>query len=221
MAEFSDWLKAKGISWPENLWAGTSVTAQRFKFRVNDLRKVGDENTIRFLSVEPQWDEISLAKNLHGIHWVIQGGESGSDPHNFELNWARKLRDECRAAGVPYFLKQMGEKASDGGVMVNFKDRHGGEWDEWPTDLKVREMPKPNPAQIAYLNSLKPVTHIPTTPSSVLVAKAPAVTAGSPVVMARPAGMKPQEWAWHKDNPNGVRRAKDKAAEVLEGGSYP
>jgi protein gp37 len=146
-----------GCGWPTNVWPGTSITAQesvgRLR-RVDHLRRVGDERTVRFLSVEPQLEHVSLAGNLTGIGWVIQGGESenkrttpgtpeydeyGARP--FDLSWARSLREECRDAGVPYFLKQLGTRAHDGGEQLKLRDRHGGDWDEWPADLRVRDVP--------------------------------------------------------------------------------
>ncbi|MFL6335150.1 MAG: DUF5131 family protein, partial [Pyrinomonadaceae bacterium] len=36
------------------------------------------------------------------------GGESGPHSRPFDLAWARSLRDQCREARVPYFLKQLG-----------------------------------------------------------------------------------------------------------------
>ena len=77
MAKFSSWLKGLGITWPENLWAGTSVTTQVTTSRIDSLLKVGDERTIRFLSVEPQIEPIDLRVWLPKLDWVIQGGESG------------------------------------------------------------------------------------------------------------------------------------------------
>lgn len=50
MAQFSDRLKAKSLSWPNNLWAGTSITSQGTTSRIKYVLRVGDENTIRFLS---------------------------------------------------------------------------------------------------------------------------------------------------------------------------
>jgi protein gp37 len=46
-----------------------------------------------------------------GIHWVIAGGESGPKARPMHPGWARSLRDQCAAAGVPYFYKQWGEWA--------------------------------------------------------------------------------------------------------------
>ena len=50
MAKFSKWLDQ---DWPENLWAGTSITTQRTTSRIKHLLRVGNDETIRFLSVEP------------------------------------------------------------------------------------------------------------------------------------------------------------------------
>src|SRR5207245_2383388 len=41
-----------------------------------------------------------------GIDWVIVGGESGSGARPMHPDWARSLRDQCVAAGVPYLFKQ-------------------------------------------------------------------------------------------------------------------
>jgi protein gp37 len=45
----------------------------------------------------------------HGIDWVICGGESGAGARPLHPQWARDLRDQCVAAGVPFFFKQWGE----------------------------------------------------------------------------------------------------------------
>lgn len=43
-----------------------------------------------------------------GIDWVIVGGESGVQARCMRPQWARSLRDQCRAAGVSFFFKQWG-----------------------------------------------------------------------------------------------------------------
>ncbi|MFE8599855.1 DUF5131 family protein [Archangium violaceum] len=141
MAEFSQWLAGLGQPWPENLWAGTSITTAATCGRVTDLLKVGANSTVRFLSVEPQVEPISLANWLPGLDWVIQGGESGLEARSFDLDWARSLMSECERAGVPYFLKQLGACPVDGGRRRKLRDRHGGEWGEWPAELRLREVP--------------------------------------------------------------------------------
>jgi protein gp37 len=44
-----------------------------------------------------------------GLDWVICGGESGPHARPMHPDWARSLRDQCAAAGVPFFFKQWGE----------------------------------------------------------------------------------------------------------------
>ncbi len=43
------------------------------------------------------------------LNWVIVGGESGPKSRIMHIEWARSLRDQCAAAGVPYLFKQWGE----------------------------------------------------------------------------------------------------------------
>lgn len=102
---------------------------------------MGDEQTERFLSIEPQWEDFPLARHLGQIHWVIQGGEWGAAAKPFDLAWARRLRDESRTGGVAHFLKQLGEKPCDGKRELELGDMHGGNWAEWPEDLRVRGIP--------------------------------------------------------------------------------
>lgn len=49
------------------------------------------------------------------IDWVIVGGESGPGARPMHQNWARSLRDQCHAAGVPFFFKQWGYAIADDG----------------------------------------------------------------------------------------------------------
>jgi protein gp37 len=119
MAQFSIMLKAKGVSWPENLWAGTSITTQATTSRIKHLLRVGDESTIRFLSVEPQREVIALGEWLPRLGWIIQGGESGRGANPFQLEWAHDLIGQCREAGVACFLKQLGSTVLSDGRKLN------------------------------------------------------------------------------------------------------
>lgn len=141
MAKFSVWLSCQGIDWPANLWVGTSVTSTGTRARIDDLLRVGNAQTIRFVSVEPQWTAIDLRPWLPQLDWVIQGGQSGRGDHPFSVEWAKDMRRQCRDCGVPFFLKQLGSHLSNEGERTVLIDRHGGDWSEWPTRLRVREMP--------------------------------------------------------------------------------
>lgn len=95
------------INPPKNVIFGTSVVNPKTcENLIPQLLKV---NGHRFLSVEPQLEELSLIKWLKSgdIHWVIQGGESGHRKRPFDTNWGRQLRDECITCNVPYFFKQI------------------------------------------------------------------------------------------------------------------
>jgi protein gp37 len=62
---------------------------------------------VRFLSLEPLLGHIP-AVVLRDMDWVIVGGESGRRARPMDLRWARDVRDDCAAMGIPYFLKQLG-----------------------------------------------------------------------------------------------------------------
>ena len=142
MAEFSAWLDTQDVPWPTNLWAGTTVTAADKTFRIDELLKVGDEKTIRFLSVEPQLEPLDLRPWLPQLDWIIQGGESGRQPRKFDIAWAQEMHRDCQASGTPYFLKQLGAYTFRGQARVRLNDRHGADWSEWPDDApRVRQMP--------------------------------------------------------------------------------
>ncbi|WP_338287145.1 DUF5131 family protein [Luteolibacter sp. LG18] len=137
MAAFAAWLRLRGMEWPENLVPMTSVLDAKMAVHVKYLREIPAK--IRGLSVEPLWGPVEL--DLRGIDWVIVGGESGPYAKEFHLEWARALRDQCRREGKAFFLKQLGRRPVDGGSSLSLKDPHGGDWSEWPEDLRIREMP--------------------------------------------------------------------------------
>jgi protein gp37 len=147
------WPEGAGIQYPlrENVWLGTSVATQKnaddFIPRLQAGRTLA---SYLFLSLEPQIEFVNLEEWLRGsgsgpnIDWVISGGESqqGGEARRYDMNWARDLKDQCEQAGVPFFLKQLGSNAWSGSRKLNLKDSHGGDWMEWPEDLRVRECPE-------------------------------------------------------------------------------
>lgn len=97
-----------GHRWPlPNVWLGTSVEDQHWAdVRIPHL--ILTPASVRFLSCEPLLGPISLIP-LRRIDWVIVGGESGPNARPMHPAWARRLRDECVYAGVPFLFKQWGE----------------------------------------------------------------------------------------------------------------
>lgn len=113
-----------GDAIPGHVWIGTSVENQDAAFRLEHLRNMPVE--VRFLSCEPLIGPLTL--DLTGIHWVIVGGESGPVRRPMEPAWALSIRDQCQAAGVPFFFKQWGGRTPKAGG----RELDGELWDEMP-----------------------------------------------------------------------------------------
>ena len=93
-------------SWPlPNVWLGVSVEDQAALPRLDDLRRC--PAAVRFVSFEPLLGDVE-GVDLTGIGWTIVGGESGPGARPMHPDYARSLRDQCAAAGVPFFFKQNG-----------------------------------------------------------------------------------------------------------------
>lgn len=98
-----------GEGWPlPNVWLGVSVEDQAHKARIDHLRKT--PAAIRWISAEPLLESLGDV-DLTNIDWVVTGGESGPNARPMHPDWPRSLRDQCQAAGVPFFFKQWGEWA--------------------------------------------------------------------------------------------------------------
>jgi protein gp37 len=116
-----------------NLWLGVSVETQKWvPVRLGKLAATSVA-AVRFASCEPLLGELDIRRWLaDGLEWVIAGGESGPGARPMHPDWARSLRDQCLAAGVPYFFKQWGAFAPEadghdrGGI--HFIDRRGQSW---------------------------------------------------------------------------------------------
>lgn len=124
------------LVWP-NVWIGTSIENQATTDeRIPILLQI--PAAVHFVSVEPMLEPVNLGlpgtcpkswgKGYMAIadllDWVICGGESGPKRRPFDPDWARDLRDQCKASGVPFFMKQI-----DKMKVV-------------PDDLAIREFPK-------------------------------------------------------------------------------
>lgn len=122
-----------------HIWWGVSVEDRNYGVaRIGHLQ--GANAAARFLSVEPLLDDIGEL-DLRGIHWVIVGGESGPRARPLHLDWARAVLRQCREQKVPCFVKQLGRRPVLGGTALKLNSAKGGDWTEWPADLRVREHP--------------------------------------------------------------------------------
>jgi protein gp37 len=124
-----------------NVWLGTTVENQaEAERRIPHLLAVPAR--VRFLSCEPllgpvdldcvPWpvgwrdkdDVISdgvdpLRYTRAHLDWVIAGGESGAGARPTNPDWFRDLRDQCFAAGIPFFFKQHGDWADTWAAQID------------------------------------------------------------------------------------------------------
>lgn len=129
---------------PPNVWMGTTVEDPLRCERIFHLSKV--PASVHFLSCEPLIAELR-GLDLHGIDWLICGGESGPGARSFDIEWARSLRDQCRRAGTAFFMKQLGvhtRMSPDGGdpLPMFFTKAQAGDLSVIPEDLRVRQFPE-------------------------------------------------------------------------------
>ena len=129
-------LKAEAWQHLPHVWLGATVVNQAEADR--DIPKLLQVPArVRFLSIEPMLGPIDLTditlrrgtgdeEHFDALHfdgdaedepelgtatldWVICGGESGPEARPMHPDWPRGLRDQCKAAGVPFLFKQWGE----------------------------------------------------------------------------------------------------------------
>jgi protein gp37 len=117
---------------PSNVWAGTSITSPQDQ-RLRHLMRT--RAAVRWASYEPMLAAVDWRPWLEqGLNWLIVGGESGPDFTPMDLSWLVDTVEQCRAAGVPLFVKQ------DSARRPGMKDRI-------PDELWVREYPKGYPGR--------------------------------------------------------------------------
>ena len=151
-----------------NVWLGTTVENQpAAESRILWLLEA--PSAVRFLSIEPMISAVDLERVQivapsppHGpgaylnaltghvagpddmgpkVDWVIVGGESGHKARPFHVEWARSIQAQCKAAGVAFFMKQMGAH-----LLVRNDDSFNGDDDSaWPVPAydQITFDPKP------------------------------------------------------------------------------
>ena len=112
------------VAWPlPNVWLGVSVEDQRSAaVRIPGL--LDTPAAVRWISAEPLLGPVDLhnvgqrlgrlagvdaLRGGRSLDWVVVGGESGPRARPMHPQWARQIRDQCSAAGVPFSFKQWGE----------------------------------------------------------------------------------------------------------------
>jgi protein gp37 len=119
---------------PSNVWLGTSVESQKYaEERIPVL--LANDCAVRFLSCEPLLGPLDLRPYLgpDKVNWVIVGGESGPGWRVMDPEWARDIRGQCHAAGVPFFFKQYSALHPES----LGRELDGQEWSEFPEPLAL------------------------------------------------------------------------------------
>ena len=122
-----------------HIWWGVSVENRKYGLpRVDHLRSA--PAAVRFLSVEPLLEDLGQL-DLKDIHWVIVGGESGPRARLMKKDWVLCIKEQCRAARVPFFFKQWGgvRKSAAGRLL------QGRTYDEFPERIQ-RSVPEAHDA---------------------------------------------------------------------------
>ena len=150
--------KVARVPWPlPNLWLGVSVEDQTTLNRLNHLCET--PAALRFASCEPLLEDLGdltpwlqPVLNAAGLDWIICGGESGPRARPCHLEWLQDIVEQCEAYHVPVWMKQLGSRASygglddcDGPVPYPTTHRAGAEPSEWPAVLQRQEFPHASP----------------------------------------------------------------------------
>lgn len=136
--------------WPlPNVWLGVSAERQQEAAeRIPDL--LATPAVVRFVSAEPLLGPIDfralprksaagflrpLDGRFNRLDWIIVGGESGPSARACWVPHVRSLVDQCRRAGVPVFVKQLGRNVQD----RNDAGFDGCDPDEWPEHILAED----------------------------------------------------------------------------------
>ena len=127
----------------DNIWFGTSVGSQKGTKRIAELLKV--ECKTRFISFEPLYEQLDINlsdDDLSKIHWVIIGGESGNETGKYQyrpckVEWFEYIINKFKDKSA-VFVKQMGTFLAK---EMKMSDKHGGNIEEFPISLQIREFP--------------------------------------------------------------------------------
>lgn len=157
------------LPWPlPNVWIGTTVEDQAAAdTRYDPMRELHNAGWTTFVSGEPLLGSVNWLPWLRfAIDWLILGGESGPHARPTDIAWIRDGVRQCQAARVPVFVKQLGSKPisrenyeegsaprdmwlmgakvtrSEDAWAIRLHDRHGGNPEEWPAELRIRQWPR-------------------------------------------------------------------------------
>jgi protein gp37 len=153
--------------WPRNVWAGcTAGTQKTANVLIPQLLSGARNARVKWVSAEPLLERVSYAPFLStpeigGVSWIVLGGESNAVRRRARPcnpDWIREAMMECAPLGASPFVKQLGSNVMlprcrdcadvgpicPGSLMPcgGTVDTKGGNWAEWPPDMRVRRFPE-------------------------------------------------------------------------------
>ena len=146
------------LPWAKHVHMGVSVEdQQRADERVPRL--IAADVAVRVVAVEPMLGPVDLSPWLvrdrcppdvvwrefrpkPRVNGVVVGGENSPKGRPMDLAWARALRDQCKANGVPFWMKSIGTRATDNGNVLPYTGNPRSKLSDLPIDLRVRQMPR-------------------------------------------------------------------------------
>lgn len=145
--EIRRWSRERGIKLGRNVWPGFSAENQtEIDARWAFMQQAGRwADGVVWVSYEPALGAIDFSKAFEGLiqlGWGVVGGESGRDsPRPFDVRWARSAVQQFSDQGCPLFVKQLGARPFEGETFLKLRHKKGGNPEEWPQDLRIREFP--------------------------------------------------------------------------------
>lgn len=143
--------------WEPQLHGQGELAASQGDSKAEEERRTPLEHSGGLQDQFPSRFQDRAARTMGRIGWIIQGGESGHKARPFNLTWARDTIAQCKAAGIPVFMKQLGARPEttdmfdlpttwapdmEEPIALPLKDRAGADPSEWPDDLRVQEFPE-------------------------------------------------------------------------------
>lgn len=144
---------ARAVEHRKHIWPGVTVESSDYLGRIEELLEI--PAAVRWVSIEPLLSEIDMGPWLSGwsgqksglpeplsgalealadipaLDWVVVGCESGPNRRPCKLEWVESIVEQCKAAGVPVFVKQL-----------DINGRVEKDIERFPKHLQVREWPK-------------------------------------------------------------------------------
>jgi protein gp37 len=106
-----------GGDYLKNVWFGISAENQaRADERISKVLQIPAAK--HFISLEPLLGPINISEGLPPIDWVIVGAETGAGARPCDPDWVRSIRDQCRVAGVPLWVKSLGKQPIPDDLMI-------------------------------------------------------------------------------------------------------